>query len=63
MSETNETRKVCPLCGTPRNDFAARAGLHKRWTCFHCRRTFWPPRNKENVLSILKTIIVGENGF
>jgi hypothetical protein len=63
MFELNEVRKVCPLCGTVRRDFAARAGLRKIWTCFYCRRTFWPPKSKESVLLRIKTILVGENQF
>ena len=63
MSESNEVRKVCPLCGTLRRDFAARAGLRKVWTCFHCRRTFSPPKNKDSVLLRLRTLVAGESNF
>jgi transposase-like protein len=61
MSESNEVRKVCPLCGTLRTDFAARAGLRKRWTCFSCRRTFSPPKSKDSVLLKLKMVVIGES--
>jgi hypothetical protein len=63
MSESNEVRKVCPLCGTVRRDFAARAGLRKVWTCFYCRRTFWPPRNKDSVLFRIRMALSGESRF
>jgi hypothetical protein len=63
MSESNEVRRVCPLCGTLRRDFAARAGLRKVWTCFHCRRTFWPPKSKDSVLVRIRTLLNGEGQF
>jgi hypothetical protein len=61
MSEPNAVRRVCPLCGTLRRDYAAKAGLRKVFTCFHCHRTFWPPKNKESLLVTIRTLLAGES--
>lgn len=60
MSEPNTVRRVCPLCGTLRRDAEATVGLRKVWTCFHCRRTFSPPKKKpESVLVRIRTLVAG----
>ena len=60
MSEGIAVRQLCPVCGSLRGDHAATMGHRKVWQCAHCERTFWPPRNKQNVLMRLRTLLVGE---
>jgi ribosomal protein L37AE/L43A len=61
MSEPEAVRRVCPICGAVRVDVIGRTGLRKVWTCFHCNRTFSPPKSRDSVFLKLKALFASKN--
>lgn len=56
MSELDNVRRVCPICGTVRREVVRTVGVRRVWTCYHCLRTFSPPKSKDSVLLKLKAL-------
>ena len=61
MSEPEEVRRVCPICGAVHRVVEGTVGVRKVWRCHHCLRTFSPPKSKDSFLLKLSTLFAGKS--